>query len=89
MHLVSLQPAGCNDSRQPTFDGVANQRNQVVLPGQVQAPAAPDEARRHAQLAAQEWGAPEVEELRVSEMIHWDDVCTYQMFSAFRQYCLH
>ena len=69
-HLTGTRVKVC------TFDGVAHKRNQVMLPGQRQPQAAPDDAQRHAQLAAQPGKPLEVEQLAVSQMVHRQYVCS-------------
>ena len=55
--------------------GMANDSNEVMLPGQGKPPAAPEDAQRHAQLAAQPGEPLELEELAVSQVVYWQYVC--------------
>ena len=61
---------GCEGCWQLTLDWIADKGYEIMLPGQRKAPAAPDDTQRRAQLAAEPLETPEIEELRVSQVVH-------------------
>ncbi len=69
---------GCARCWQLTLDWIADKGYEIMLPGQRKAPAAPDDTQRCAQLAAQPVETPEIEELRVSQVVHWQNICKQQ-----------